>query len=64
MNQVYLSTLVKIYAGRVKLIAEINTLFEDVEAFLTSPGPDMCGKRMKWRRFRRRSKEKHAQYVS
>lgn len=53
----------QIYGGRVKLIAEINTLFEDVEAFLTSPEPDMCEKRIKWRRFRRRSKKRHAQYV-
>ena len=52
------------YAGRVKLIAEINTLFEDVEAFLTSPGPHMSEKRVKWRCFRRRSKKRHAQYVS
>lgn len=54
----------EIYAGRVKLIAEINTLFEDVEAFLTSPGPHMCEKRVKWRCFRRCSKKRHAQYVS
>lgn len=46
----------QIYAGRVKLIAEINTLFEDVEAFLTSPGPNICEKRMKWRHFCRRSR--------
>ena len=54
----------QIYAARVKLIAEINTLFEDVEAFLTSQGPGMCEKRVKWRLFRRRSKKRHVQYIS
>ena len=54
----------QIYAGRVKLIAKINTLFEDVQAFLVTQGPGMCEKRIKWRLFRRRSKKRHVQYIS
>lgn len=53
-----------IFARRVKLIAEINTLFEDVEAFLASQEIDMSVKRQKWRSFRRRSKKRHAQFMS
>lgn len=37
------------FARRVKVIAEVNTLFEDVEAFLSSQGTGMCVKREKWR---------------
>ena len=54
----------QIHAGQVKLIAEINILFEDVQAFLFSQGPGMCEKRMKWRHFRRCSKKRHVQYIS
>lgn len=53
-----------IFARRVKLIAEINTLFEDVEAFLASQETGMSVKREKRRSFRRRSKKRHAQFVS
>lgn len=42
------------FARQVKLIAEINTLFEDVEAYLTSQGTGLCVKREKWRLFRGR----------
>lgn len=52
------------FARRVKLIAEVNTLFEDVESFLTSQGTAMFVKREKWRCFRRCSKKRHAQFVS
>ena len=53
----------QIHAGQVKLIAEINTLFEDVPAFLFSQGPGMCEKRMNWRQFRRCSMKRHVQYI-
>ena len=52
-----------IFAKRVK-IADINTLFEDVEAFLASQEIGMSVKREKWHSFRRRSKKRHAQFVS
>lgn len=50
-------------AGYVKLIAEVNTLFEDSNAFLSSLECGMYAKRGKWRSFRRQSKKRHAQYV-
>ena len=53
-----------IFARRVKLIADINTLFEDAEAFLASQEIGMSVKRVKWRSFRRRSKKRHPQFVS
>ena len=52
------------FAGHVKLIAEINTLFEDVDTFLVSQGLSLDAKRSKWRCFRRYSKKRHAQFVS
>lgn len=52
------------FAGQVKLIAKINTLFEDVDAFLNSQGAEMSEKRQRWRSFRRRSKKRHAQFIS
>lgn len=54
----------QIFAQQVKLIAEVNTLFEDVDVFLTSGGLEMSPKRKKWRSFRRQSKKRHAQFIS
>lgn len=54
----------EVCAGQVKLIAEINTLFDDVHDFLSLQGSGMDSKRKKWRSFCRRSKKRHAQYIS
>ncbi len=54
----------QIHAGQAELITEINTLFEDVQAFMFSQGPGICEKRMKWRPFCRFSKKRHVQYIS
>ena len=54
----------QVFAGQVKLIAKINTLFEDVDIFLRSHRAGMAEKRQRWRSFRRCSKKRHAQFIS
>ena len=54
----------QMYTGGVKLTTEINTLFEDTDAFLAPRGPEMWMKRKKWRFCSWRSRKRHAQIVS